>query len=315
MRVASLDIGTNTALLLIADVTDGKLDTVQEARSTVRLGEGLDSTGVISDTALERLGRALERFAALISDSGVDRIIVTGTSASRDARNAQDVKDMIQETFGVGYQIVSGKTEASLTFVAATFPNDGIVTIVDIGGGSTEIVYGSTRGKPRIISSNSFDIGSVRLTERMISEYPVTASAQQRINAFLSTLFAGINKGGKLIAIGGTATTVGLTINNMDPEQVSQDDEIVLSSQELEDFCNTLLGSSVGEIVNLSPVLMEGRADVIGAGVLILQSIVKQTASAEVAVRFRGVRHATALICGGTGYSGDISADVITWFE
>ncbi|NND72600.1 MAG: hypothetical protein HKN43_13570 [Rhodothermales bacterium] len=319
MRIGSIDIGTNTALLLVADVKDNVMHEVLEDRETVRLGEGVDSSGRITEAAIGRLASALERYAKILKEAGAERVVVTGTSASRDATNGAELERIVRKTIGVPYQILSGEIEALLTFIAATFPTDDKVTIVDIGGGSTEVVLGRrSESGPEISSATSYNLGSVRLTERLISDYPVPDHDLERIEDTLSSTLNDLERGQdprRLIAIGGTATTTALVLRNMDPGLISQDLEIVLSPTEIGTFTDLLVRSSVDEIMALSPPLMKGRADVIGAGMLILGKIVQLLSPLEVVVRFRGIRHAAAQLAGSKTYEGSIAAEARNVFR
>ncbi|MFC4534264.1 exopolyphosphatase [Sphaerisporangium dianthi] len=176
-RVAAIDCGTNSVRLLIADLADGTpsgrgaagaLSDVERRMEIVRLGEGVDRTGRLAPEALERTFTAMRGYAKLIREHGAERVRVVATSATRDAANRADFVAGVREIFGVDPEVVTGSEEAHLSFLGATAGLSGVespVLVVDIGGGSTEFVLGSTD----VESAISVDIGCVRLTERHLA--------------------------------------------------------------------------------------------------------------------------------------------------
>src|SRR3954451_14904593 len=174
MRVAAIDCGTNSIRLLIADAVDGRLTDVARRMEIVRLGEGVDRTGRLSDAALARTRKALQVYAAEIAELGIDRVRMCATSASRDASNAADFRDMVSGVLGVESEVISGEEEARLSFTGAVsgLEADAPYLIVDIGGGSTEFVT----GREAIAAALSVDVGCVRMTERHLRGDPPTAA-------------------------------------------------------------------------------------------------------------------------------------------
>ncbi|MGF7239154.1 MAG: exopolyphosphatase, partial [Frankia sp.] len=175
-RVAAIDCGTNSVRLLIADVDHppaGLRDLVRRME-IVRLGQGVDRTGVLAPEALERTFAALRRYQREIQDLGATRVRMVATSASRDASNAQDLITGVREILGVDPEVVSGDEEAALSYRGATAGLSGWpmpLLVADIGGGSTELVLGDATG-PR--SAVSVNIGCVRLAERHLHDDPPT---------------------------------------------------------------------------------------------------------------------------------------------
>ena len=183
-RVAAIDCGTNSIRLLVADVTtavDGALflrDVHREQR-VVRLGKGVDATGVLDPEALERTRVALADYTAVLRRAGAERVRMVATSATRDARNRDDFFGMVRATLGVDAEMISGDEEARLSFVGAVGeldPDDGPFVVVDTGGGSTELVIGELeKDGATVRAARSVDIGSVRITERCLHGDPPTA--------------------------------------------------------------------------------------------------------------------------------------------
>lgn len=304
MRVASVDIGTNTALLLIADVTEEGIIEVQQQQRVIRLGEGVDSSGIVSATALDRLGTSLQDFVSEIQRSGVERVVATGTSASRDAANKEEISRRVQSELGVPYQIISGRTEALLTFIASTEKHDEKLIIVDVGGGSTEVVYGEVgEGGARLMQSSSYQIGSVRLTERFLKQQPPLQSQIGAAIQEMESVFDDVRRrtpSHQLVAIGGTATTAAVLIRSYARAHLAEETEV--AADELTGLQDKLASLSTDEILALHPEALAGRADVIFAGVAILNAVAVRTAVQSITIRNKGIRHASALLAADDGY-------------
>ena len=282
-RVAAIDCGTNSIRLLIAEAgSDGGLVELDRRTEIVRLGQGVDATGEFHPDALTRTFAATDAYAALIRDAGVpsSRIRFVATSASRDARNRQVFFAGIRDRLGVTPEVISGDTEAQLSFVGALSrfrPAAEPVLVVDIGGGSTELIVGNADGS--VASAISLDIGSVRLTERFLSAHPsapeAVAEATAHVDALLDTTgidFAGI---GTWIGVAGTATTlagVHLGLERYDRARVHG---AVVGLPALRALFALLVGSTVEQIKAL-PSMHPGRADVVTAGTLIAVRIAER---------------------------------------
>src|SRR4051794_10601049 len=173
MRIAVVDLGTNTTRLLVAEVVDGRVEELARRTSITRLGEGVDAGGALIPGAMERVFGALEEYRRAIDELGAERTVAVATSAVRDARNGQSFRQELHERFGIEARIISGDEEARLTFAGATAERpDGqdAVLVLDIGGGSTEFVVGRPGEDPSFHVSTQ--AGSVRQTERHISDDP-----------------------------------------------------------------------------------------------------------------------------------------------
>jgi exopolyphosphatase/guanosine-5'-triphosphate,3'-diphosphate pyrophosphatase len=183
-RVAAVDCGTNSIRLLVADVTHAGMRDVHREMRVVRLGQGVDATGVLAPEAIERARVALADYTAIMRRKGVERVRMVATSATRDAANRDDFFTMVRSTLGADAEVISGDEEARLSFVGAVGeldPDDGPFVVVDVGGGSTEVVVGDlTDDGPVVRAARSVDIGCVRLTERCLPDDPPTAEQSRR---------------------------------------------------------------------------------------------------------------------------------------
>jgi exopolyphosphatase/guanosine-5'-triphosphate,3'-diphosphate pyrophosphatase len=302
MRVAAIDCGTNSIRLLIADVVDGSLTDMARRMEIVRLGEGVDRTGRLSDAALARTRTALLGYAAEIAELGIGRVRMCATSASRDASNAADFRDMVRRVLGVEPEVITGEQEARLSFTGAVA---GLAArppylIVDIGGGSTEFVTG-TGGVEHAIS---MDIGCVRMTERHLHDDPPGAAqieaATADITAAVDTALAAVpgRAARTLIGLAGTVTTVtalALGLPEYDAERIHH---ARVSHDAVAKVTADLLGMTVAERRAL-PVMHPGRADVIGAGALILRIVLERSGHPAVVASEHDILDGIALSLAG----------------
>jgi exopolyphosphatase/guanosine-5'-triphosphate,3'-diphosphate pyrophosphatase len=280
MRVAAIDCGTNSIRLLIADVADGRITDIARRMEIVRLGEGVDRTGRLSDAALARTRKALQVYAAEIAELGIDRVRMCATSASRDASNAADFRDMVRGVLGVDPEVITGDEEARLSFAGAVAGLDAEppFLIVDIGGGSTEFVTG-VDGVERAIS---MDIGCVRMTERHLHSDPPTAdeiaAAGRDITEAVDTALAAVpgRDARTLVGLAGTVTTVTALAMGLPSYDSTRIHHARVSRAAVAKVADELLAMTTAERLAL-PVMHPGRADVIGGGALILKIIMERS--------------------------------------
>ena len=285
MRVAAIDCGTNSIRLLIADVVGDTLTDVARRMEIVRLGEGVDRTGTLAPAAIARTRRALLGYAAEIAELGVTTVRMVATSASRDASNAADFRDMVRGLLGVDPEVISGDEEARLSFTGAVRGLDAEppYLVVDIGGGSTEFVT----GRSAIDGAMSVDIGCVRMTERHLRSDPPTAdeiaAATADITAAVDEALAAVRGGTAktLVGLAGSVTTVtalALHLPEYDPARIHH---ARVSYDAVAEVTSELLAASVADRLKL-PVMHPGRADVIGAGALILRIVMERSGQRSV---------------------------------
>jgi exopolyphosphatase / guanosine-5'-triphosphate,3'-diphosphate pyrophosphatase len=298
VRVAAIDCGTNSLRLLIADVDGdaGVLADVDRRMEIVRLGQGVDATSRLAPEALQRTLRALQTYANAIGDAGATRVRMVATSATRDAANAGEFVDGVTGLLGVVPEVLTGDEEAFLSFTGATaelgargpgHPEPPYL-VVDIGGGSTEFVGGA--GGPRAaepVAALSVDIGCVRLTERYLHGDPPqpaeVAAATAAIDATLETVAAKIPTATArtLIGLAGSVTTVtgiALGLAAYDPARIHH---ATIPATQVHQVTGELLGQTRQQRAAIG-VMHPGRADVIGAGALVLDRIMTRLGFAEV---------------------------------
>ena len=271
-RVAAIDCGTNSIRLLISD--EGK--DIARRMEIVRLGEGVDRTGRLEKAAIERTRQALLGYAAEIAELGIRRVRMVATSASRDASNADDFRAMVRSVLGVEPEVISGDEEAALSFHGAVqgIPGDEQKLVVDIGGGSTEFITGVSE----VAAAISVDIGCVRMTERHLHTDPPTAgeiaAAERDITAAVDRALAAVpgREATTLVGLAGSVTTVAALALGLDEYDASLIHHARISYDEVARVTGELLSKTVAERTAL-PVMHPGRADVIGAGALILRTI------------------------------------------
>ena len=293
MRVAAIDCGTNSIRLLIADIAAGgsgidagsaSLSDVHREMRVVRLGQGVDATGMLAPEALERTFAATEDYAALIRQHGVECVRFVATSATRDAGNRAVFVDGIKARLGVEPEVVSGAEEAGLSFAGATsvLPTlaGELVLVIDLGGGSTEFVVGDSGGVKAAIST---DMGCVRFTERYLLSDPPTAdeiaAAEAAVEAKLFDVLAAIPLAAvtRVVGVAGTVTTItaqALGLANYDSEAIHA---AVVPLQDMDRAAGDLLGMSRAERAALG-FMHPGRVDVIGAGSLIWRTVLRRLA-------------------------------------
>ena len=279
-RVAAIDCGTNSLRLLIADPVNHTLHDVVRRMEVVRLGEGVDRTGRLAPTAIERTRRVLAEYADSIAELGARRVRMVATSASRDAENADEFQAMVVATLGAEPEVVTGDEEARLSFTGAvlglpsTTPPPFLV--VDIGGGSTEFVLGADEVEHAV----SVDIGCVRMTERHLHGDPPTpeeiAGAEADIAAGVDRALAVVPANdATLIGLAGSVTTVTALALGLKTYDAARIHHARVSRAGVARVTGELLGMTRQERLAL-PVMHPGRADVIGAGALVLRVLMER---------------------------------------
>jgi exopolyphosphatase / guanosine-5'-triphosphate,3'-diphosphate pyrophosphatase len=297
-RVAAVDCGTNTLRLLIADldVEAGESQLLERRSTIVRLGQDVDRTGVFAAAALERTFATLDEYVATIREHDVDAVRFVATSAARDAQNRDAFITGVRHRVGVEPEIISGRAEAQLAYDGATrqFANRPDVVqpllVLDIGGGSTELVLGN--GIDGGVRGVSLDVGSVRITERYLHADPPTAdevgAALDAIGTALHTVDLPLTSAGSLIGVAGTVTTMGAMVLGLDSYDRVRVDLARLPRAELAAAIERVVAMTVAERRAL-PFMAPGRADVIAAGALILGSVAELVGLPEVIVSIHDI--------------------------
>ena len=293
-RVAAFDCGTNSLRLLVADVdvAAGTSSDVVRSMEVVRLGQGVDRTGRIAEASLQRVFTALEGFMGTVREHDVDVVGFCATSAARDAENSADFLDGVRERVGVTPRILDGDAEARASFAGATrtlpaLPRDGegLVLVLDIGGGSTELVLGTPEGEVR--AAQSLDIGSVRLNERHLADDPPSAeqvaAATADVDEALDSCTVDVSRASAVVGVAGTVTTVAASVLDLERYDHAVIHHAVLRTDAVQGEVARLLAMTVEQRRAL-PFMHPGRADVIGAGALILDRVLRRTPVASLLV-------------------------------
>ena len=282
-RVAAIDCGTNSIRLLIADRDGSRLRDVHREMRIVRLGEGVDATGRLGAEALARTEAALVDYADLLRRHRVSRARMVATSATRDAANRDDFFDMTAAVLGAVVpgavaEVITGTEEAQLSFrgaIGELDPAQAPFVVVDLGGGSTEVVLGDSSG---VHASYSADIGCVRMTERCLHSDPPTAAEVADARAVVRERLAEalavvpVEQARTWVGVAGTFTTIAALAHGL---PTYDSDAIHLSSvafPELLAVCDQLIGMTRVQRAALGP-MHEGRVDVIGGGAIVVQEL------------------------------------------
>jgi exopolyphosphatase/guanosine-5'-triphosphate,3'-diphosphate pyrophosphatase len=298
-RVAAIDCGTNSIRLLIADLDPGLTDVTRQMR-IVRLGEGVDRTGRLSEAALDRTMTALREYAGLIEEAAPQAVKMVATSATRDAANAGEFTDRVTQILGVAPEVITGDEEAWLSFTGATRELSGTplaaecfppYLVTDIGGGSTEFVLGGLdeEGAPGRIQGRSVNIGCVRLTERHLHGDPPLAAETEAtvrdIDAALDEAAATVpaEKARTLVGLAGSVTTVAAIALGLGSYDSARIHHARISAARVHQVAGDLLAMTRAGRAAI-PVMHPGRVDVIGAGALILDRIMSRFGFSEVLV-------------------------------
>ena len=273
MRVAAVDLGTNSTRLLVTDVVDGRLDEVVRRLEITRLGEGVDERKRLLPSPIARVRNVLTGFRREAEQLGIERTLAIATSAVRDAENGEAFLGEVEWSYGFQTRLLSGEEEAQLTFRGVSLGRELAeeTVVIDIGGGSTELVVGGSDG---VGFHESLDLGCVRLTERFLHSDPPTdeelAACAAAVRGLLAERVASNVRPRTAIGVAGTITSLAaldLGLAEYDPDQVHGH---VLSSESVVTLLERLAALPVAERREI-PALDPGRAPVIVAGAVILR--------------------------------------------
>jgi len=289
-RVAAIDCGTNSIRLLVADLTsrqDGRpaLRDVHREMRIVRLGQDVDATGRLAPEALERTRVALADYADTVHSAGAERVRMVATSATRDAANQRDFFTMVRQTLGAEAEVITGDEEARLSFTGAVGdldPLEGPFVVVDVGGGSTEVVLGYSDGiRNDVTAARSVDVGCVRITERHLRSDPTTPeeirAAEQFAAHALQEVFADVpvEKARTWVGVAGTITTLSAIAQRLPAYDSERTHLSRLPLDQLRATGETLLVSTHLQRAAI-PAIHPGRVDVIAGGALIVRVLAEE---------------------------------------
>jgi exopolyphosphatase/guanosine-5'-triphosphate,3'-diphosphate pyrophosphatase len=303
IRVAAFDCGTNSLRLLVADLdpASGEMTELVREMRIVRLGQGVDRTGWISEESMARTFAALDEYAALLARHRPDVVRFCATSAARDARNAAEFVAAVEERIGVAPEVIDGDEEAAASFAGATrvlVDAEAPVLVLDIGGGSTELIIGDAKGTAA--ASHSLDIGSVRLTERHLHDDPPSVDQVAALCADVDAALDGCRvdpaDARTVVGVAGSVTTVAAAALDLawyDRERIHL---ARLGLDTVHDAVEDLVGMTVAQRRSLG-YMHPGRADVIGAGALILDRVLRRASVGELVVSESDILDGIAWSC------------------
>jgi exopolyphosphatase / guanosine-5'-triphosphate,3'-diphosphate pyrophosphatase len=298
---SSIDIGTNTVLLLVAERNDDAIQILSEQQLIPRLGQGVDKHRNLSEAAMERTTDALLEFQQVLElfDSESIRPLITSTSAVRDAANRDTFIQKIRNRTGWDVDVLTGKEEAELTFAGALSVLDirpeEYVSVLDIGGGSTEIASGTLERLDRMLS---LDIGCVRFTERYFKHDPPSGKEIQNATAEIRRIFSSSEisyASDRIIGVAGTVTSLAAIDQGLTGYHAEKLNGYLLTENRIQDFLDEFSEMASGELENRYPVFLKGRSDIILAGLMILLEFLQNTGQKALTVSAGGIRHGVIL--------------------
>jgi len=298
LNIASIDIGTNTVLLLITKVNNGKLIPLLNRYRMPRLGKGLLPHRPISEDGIKALFDILDEYRESIEKFNCETVLVNATNAFRIASNSHEIAKIIKQKYGYEVNIISGEKEAKLSFLGAisSFQSVKNSLVIDIGGGSTEIIYGNQKS---ISFVNSFKVGVVSLTEKFIKNSPPLDSEIQKMEKEISSIFAilktEIPVNPFTIAVAGTPTTLSCIIQNIKEYADNLVEQSEISKSDLLKYSGILKKMKPAEILKTFGKIVDGREDVLLAGVLILEGISGLLKIDKYYVSSRGIRYGAVI--------------------
>jgi exopolyphosphatase / guanosine-5'-triphosphate,3'-diphosphate pyrophosphatase len=292
MKYASIDVGTNTALMLIVEAGGGEIRDILDVSSITRLGEGLKERGYLSSEAMDRTFRVLEGYRKIIDENHVQEVLCVGTSALREAANSEVFLRMVREDLQIPIRTISGGDEAFYTYLSVKHDrlfNGGSAIIVDIGGGSTEVIKGNDS---QLLDALSLPVGTVKLTEMFIKHDPPLEEELSALADYVRGLFKfpfdGL--GDIFIGTGGTITNLASIILGLEVFEADKIHALRVSMREIENAIDTMKGLHTSGRRAIRG-MEQGREDLILQGIILLREIMLYFGMVEATVSTRGVRH------------------------
>ncbi len=294
MRIASIDVGSNTVLLLIAEWEGNEIKFVKNEYRIPRLSKNLSLTGRISEESKTKFFSVLNEYMGIIAQFHCEKILCSATAAMRKAENSGEIIKEVKEIFGIEIEVIPGEREAEYSFLGATstFPGKDNYAVLDIGGASTEIITGNPK---KITYKQSFPFGAVTLTEEYLNEFPYKNNNLTELENFIKksfeTLPLNLKSRSFPIAVAGTPTSlVGIKLG-LDDYIEEKVDGAFLTKDDLNKFINYFTKTSPLRLLEDNPVFLEGRSDVILAGTMLLKEFLLKSGSDMVNVSGRGLRY------------------------
>lgn len=292
-RVASIDIGTNTILLLIAKVEEGKVNPLFEIETVARLGEGVQKNGILLKEAMDRSLQTLAQYLKWCQELEVQKVFTAGTSALREAKNSEDFLNLVKEKLDLPIEVISGEEEAQLSFLAVAKDLGELkepILVVDVGGGSTEFILGKG---DQISQWISLPLGSVRFTEEFLRSDPVQEEEWEKMERKIQGYLVNIPHSQEpisMVAVGGTATTLASVEQGLEDFIAEKIHHFVLGKEALKNQLLLYRSKTIDERRKI-PGLPIARADVILAGGAILYLAMEELKCPSVLISCHGVRY------------------------
>ena len=282
MKIGTIDIGTNSMRLLIADYTDNKIEKRTKYINTTRRGQGVDKEGYITKDAMERNLRALKEFSDKCKEEQCHKVYCMGTSALRDSKNGQEFVNKAKELTDIDVNIICGEEESSLGFMGVLEGTEGDkkedILVIDIGGGSTEFIVGNEEG---IKFCESENVGALRMTEKFITTDPISDEDFNAMTSFIEeTISSTIDKLNtmnisKIVGIGGTITSLSAMNQQLEVYSMEKIHNSEVTKKDLEKILQNLKMMTLNDKKTLKG-LQPKRADIITAGVKILNIVMEK---------------------------------------
>lgn len=292
-RVASIDIGTNTILLLIAKVEEGKVNPLFEIETVARLGEGVQKNGILLKEAMDRSLQTLAQYLKWCQELEVQKVFTAGTSALREAKNSEDFLNLVKEKLDLPIEVISGEEEAQLSFLAVAKDLGKVkepILVVDVGGGSTEFILGKG---DQISQWISLPLGSVRFTEEFLRSDPVQEEEWEKMERKIQEYLVTIPHSQEpisMVAVGGTATTLASVEQGLEDFIAEKIHHFVLGKEALKNQLLLYRSKTIDERRKISGLPI-ARADVILAGGAILYLAMEELKCPSVLISCHGVRY------------------------
>jgi len=302
MRVAAIDIGSNTLLMQIVEKNEqNEINILADFQMFARLSENLSITGKISDKSIQKAQQILTVFSTICKEFEVDTVVAVATSAIREAVNSKQVVQELETSFNSNYykhsplniKIISGDEEAVLSFKGSCFDAE-MNTVIDIGGGSTEIITGLNNN---IIDKISIPIGVVKLTEKFSIMQPVSNYKVSRVRRYIKTQLETVKKNnhnGPIIAVSGTPTALAAIHLNLSYFDISEINNFEFTKLSFQTTVSNVLSLELNDLINRYS-MEKHRADVLSAGALLLDEITEYLGKDKFTVSTNGLRYGLAL--------------------
>ena len=282
MRVGTIDIGTNSMRLLIADYKNNKIENREKYINTTRIGQGVDKEGYITEEAMQRNLKALKEFSDKCKEEKCEKVYCMGTSALRDSKNGQDFVNRAKELTNIDVKIICGDEESNLGFMGVLEGTDGNkkddILVIDIGGGSTEFIIGNEEG---IKFCKSENVGALRMTEKFITTDPISDEEFNAMTDFIEETISFTLDSikhmhiSKLVGIGGAITSLSAMNQQLEVYSMEKVHNSVVTKKDLEKILQNLKNMTLNDKKTIKG-LQPKRADIITAGVKILHIIMEK---------------------------------------